>query len=199
MAEKSYLAMDFGASTGRGILGGFDGKKLELKEIHRFRNYYVPVKGKFYWDIFRLYHEIESSVKKVVRLENGRGLCSIGIDTWGTDYGLLGADGQLLGNCRCMRNADGRYVEIIKKRISPKTLFKRTGIQTIYGNTLFQLFERMYDQESALNNAAHFLMLPELLAYFLTGQLHHEYTMATTSMMYDPISGDWDQDKRMSK
>ncbi|MCI9296262.1 MAG: rhamnulokinase [Lachnospiraceae bacterium] len=194
MAEKSYLAMDFGASTGRGILGGFDGKKLELKEIHRFRNYYVPVKGKFYWDIFRLYHEIESSVKKVVRLENGRGLCSIGIDTWGTDYGLLGADGQLLGNCRCMRNADGRYVEIIKKRISSKTLFKRTGIQTIYGNTLFQLFERMYDQESALNNAAHFLMLPELLAYFLTGQLHHEYTMATTSMMYDPISGDWDRE-----
>lgn len=190
--KKKYLAMDFGASTGRGILGSFDGEKLVMDEVHRFSNYFVPVNGKFYWDIFRLYHETESSVQKAV--QQGNKVFSVGIDTWGTDYGLLGADGQLLGNCRCMRNADSTYQDLTDKEISIEKIFKRTGIQAIYGNTIFQLFERKYCKDPALKEAADMLMLPDLLAYFLTGEKANEYTMATTSMMYNQNIRDWDRE-----
>ena len=111
--KKKYLAMDFGASTGRGILGSFDGEKLVMDEVHRFSNYFVPVNGKFYWGIFRLYHETENSVQKAVL--QGNKMVSVGVDTWGTDYGLLGTDGQLLGNCRCMRNADSTYQDLVEQ------------------------------------------------------------------------------------
>lgn len=188
--KKKYLAMDFGASTGRGILGSFDGEKLVMEEIHRFSNYFVPVNGKFFWDIFRLYHEIESSVTKATL--QGDGLVSVGVDTWGTDYGLLGADGQLLGNCRCMRSADSTYQDLVSERISLSDIYARTGIQAIYGNTLFQLFERKYCEDPALKEAADMLMLPDLLAYFMTGVKANEYTMATTSMMYSQKTRAWD-------
>lgn len=194
MAEKYYLAMDFGASTGRGIIGSFDGSRLEMKEIHRFANYYVPVHGKCYWDIFRLVHEIMESFSKAREQFREDRLVSVGIDTWGTDYGLVDKNGQLIGNPRCMRNADGTYVELIQKQTTLKELFARTGIQTIYGNTLFQMFERLVCEDPALKEAAHFLMLPELMAYILTGEMYHEYTMASTSMMYSHSKRDWDRD-----
>ena len=156
MAEKYYLAMDFGASTGRGIIGSFDGSRLEMKEIHRFANYYVPVHGKCYWDIFRLVHEIMESFSKAREQFQEDRLVSVGIDTWGTDYGLVDRNGQLIGNPRCMRNADGTYVELIQKQTTLKELFARTGIQTIYGNTLFQMFERRSGSErsGAFSDAA---------------------------------------------
>lgn len=193
MAVKYYLAMDFGASTGRGILGKFDGEKLELQEVHRFQNYYVPVQGKCYWDIFRLFHEIIVSCQKA-KAVCGEELVSLGIDTWGTDYGLLDRMGQPIGSCRCMRNADSTYVDLIQEKITPEALFFQTGIQTIYGNTLFQLFERAYCKDPALNESSHLLMLPDLLAYFLTGEMKHEYTMVSTSMMYDHQGKKWDKD-----
>ena len=194
MTGKNYLAMDFGASTGRGIVGNFDGKRLTLREVHRFQNYFVPVAGNYYWDAFRLFHEILLAVTKAGHAEGTAGLYSIGIDTWGTDYGLLDENGQLLGNCRCMRGADGTYVEMVNREASPEYLFERTGIQTIYGNTLFQIYERVHCQDPAIREAKHLLMLPDLLAYFLTGEKHHEYTMATTSMMYHPLQRDWDRE-----
>lgn len=190
--KKKYLAMDFGASTGRGILGSFDGEKLVMDEVHRFSNYFVPVNGKFYWDIFRLYHETENSVQKAVL--QGNNMVSVGVDTWGTDYGLLGTDGQLLGNCRCMRNADSTYQDLVEQEVSLKEIFSRTGIQAIYGNTIFQLFERKYCKDPAIKEASDMLMLPDLLGYFLTGEKANEYTMATTSMMYNQNIRDWDRE-----
>lgn len=194
MAEKKYLAMDFGASTGRGIVGSFDGMRLTMQEVHRFANYYVPVHGKCYWDIFRLVHEIMEAFAKTKNQFGGENFVSFGIDTWGTDYGLVDRFGQLIGNPRCMRNADGRYVDLIQKQIMPEQLFEKTGIQTIYGNTLFQLFERLVCEDPALREAAHFLMLPDLMAYILTGEMYHEYTMASTSMMYSHAKKDWDRE-----
>lgn len=193
MSAKYYLAMDFGASTGRGILGKLDGEKLELQEVHRFQNYYVPVQGKCYWDIFRLFHEILVSCRKAKAVCGGD-LVSLGIDTWGTDYGLIDRTGQLIGSCRCMRNADSTFVDLIQEKITPEELFYRTGIQTIYGNTLFQLFEREYCKDPALKEASNLLMLPDLLAYFLTGEMRHEYTMVSTSMMYNHRDKQWDRD-----
>lgn len=194
MAEKNYLAMDFGASTGRGIAGSFDGSRLKMEEIHRFANYYVPVHGKCYWDIFRLVHEILESFSKAGGRVGSGNLVSVGIDTWGTDYGLVDKNGQIIGNPRCMRNADGTYVELIRNQVTPEELFRRTGIQTIFGNTLFQMFERLVCEDPALKEAAHFLMLPDLMAYILTGEMYHEYTMASTSMMYSHEKKDWDRE-----
>lgn len=191
MVEKTYLAMDFGASTGRGILGQFDGRKLTMQEIHRFDNYYVSVQGKFYWDILRLYHEIENSIQKAEKNSN---LFSVGVDTWGTDYGFLDSGGHLLGNVRCMRNADSTYVDLMKKKMPLEKIFNRTGIQAIFGNTLFQLYERKLLKDAAYKNASSMLMLPDMLAYLLTGERFSEYTMATTSMMYSQILRDWDKE-----
>ncbi|MFV0361829.1 MAG: rhamnulokinase [Suipraeoptans sp.] len=189
---KYYLAMDFGASTGRGILGSFDGYQLELKEVHRFENYHINQNGVLFWDIYRLFHEIICTIK-VVRKELGENsLCSIGIDTWGTDYGLLDKNGQLLGNVRCMRDTDGKAVEEVVSRVGAKKIFDITGLQTLPGNTIFQLFERLQKKDPALMFADKMLMLPDLLGYFLTGVKKEEYTIATTSMCYNPRIKDWD-------
>ncbi len=190
MRRKKYLAMDYGASSGRGILGHFDGKRITLQEVHRFRNYFVDQNGTFYWDVFRLFYEMLIAIEKAGRLNPD--LQSVGIDSWGTDFGLLDSNGQLLGNVRCMRNADGSVVEQCKKKVSLKELYKRTGIQTIFGNTIFQLYERTLISDPALKNAERMLMLPDLLAYFLTGDRHNEYTIATTSMLYNVNTRFWD-------
>lgn len=192
MKHQIFLAMDFGASSGRGMLGRFDGARLELEELHRFSNYYVDTGGTYYWDVFRLFHELLTATEKAGRAAGPGGLTSLGLDTWGTDFGLLDANGQLLGSCRCMRNADGLGVRLAHERMSPQELFRRTGVQTISGNTLFQLCERRYAADVALERAGALLMLPDLLAYFLTGERWNEYTIATTSMLFDPLRRGWD-------
>ena len=190
--SENFLALDFGASTGRGIIGCFDGNKLSLEEIHRFTNYFVDLNGTYYWDVLRMFHEILSAMQTAHKGLAGKQLYSIGIDTWGTDYGLIAQDGQLLGNPRCMRNADGTWVKEVQKVISSEAMFEHTGIQVIYGNTAFQLFERLKSNDSALMGADKMLMMPDLLAYFLTGVKKSEYTMATTSMLFNPTLRNWD-------
>lgn len=190
MKPTSYLAMDYGASSGRGILGHFDGTRIVLEEVHRFENYFVDQNGTFYWDVFRLFHEMRVAIEKASR--RAPGLRSVGIDTWGTDYGLLDKNGQLIGNPRCMRNADGSVVARCREKISIRELFDRTGIQMIYGNTVFQLYERVLAGDPALENGACMLMMPDLLAYMLTGERFNEYTMASTSMLYNVHTRSWD-------
>lgn len=192
MAAEKRLAMDFGGSTGRGIIGAFDGEKLQIREIHRFENYFVNQNGTYFWDVYRLFHEIVNSIKSARKEYGSKGLKSVGIDTWGTDYGLLDQNGQLLGNVRCMRNADGAAVRKVLEIIGEKELFSRTGIQTIPGNTIFQLYERAEKKDPALLYADKLLMLPDLLGYFLTGDIREEYTMATTSMCFSVIEKTWD-------
>ncbi len=189
---RNLLAMDFGGSTGRGILGQFDGEHLQLQDIHRFSNYFVNQNGTYFWDVYRLFHEILHSVKEVGKIHGKNALSSIGIDTWGTDYGLIDKNGQLLGNVRCMRNADGKAVKEVLNTVGSSEIFKATGLQTIPGNTIFQLFERLKKEDPALLYADKMLMLPDLLGYFLTGVQKEEYTMATTSMCFNPVKKDWD-------
>lgn len=192
MHTRNYLAMDFGASTGRGIVGAFDGKTLTLQEVYRFKNYYVDVNGSYYWDILRLYRAIVEASRAAQRAVGAGALAGIGVDTWGTDYGLLDKNGQLLGNCRCMRNADGLGMRAVEDRVHRQWLFSRTGIQSICGNTLFQLYERKLADDPALERAETLLMLPDLLTYFLTGEKYAEYTMASTSMLLNAQERAWD-------
>lgn len=193
MKTRNYFAMDYGASTGRGIVGRFDGRKVTLQETGRFDNYYVNVNGLYYWDVFMLFHELKKALFQA-REKVGDEIAGIGIDTWGTDYGLLDRNGQLTGNVRCMRNSDNRYIKKAEQVILPEELFARTGIQTIPGNTIFQLYERVVEKDTALENADKLLMLPDLITYFLTGEKRAEYTIASTSMIYSPGKRTWDRE-----
>lgn len=185
------LAFDYGASSGRGILGRFDGKLLRLDEVHRFSNDPVMIGGSFYWDILRLYHEMKQGILKCAK--NGDGdFASLGIDTWGVDFGLLGKDGKLLGipfHYRDSRNEG--MIEEACKIVPKKEIYQETGIQFLKFNTLYQLLSMVRENSPVLEKAETMLFIPDLLNYFLTGVKRSEYTITSTSQMYDPVRGDW--------
>lgn len=190
--EKRVLAIDFGASSGRAILGTFDGEKISLNEIHRFSNDPVSINGTVYWDVQRLFFEIKQSMLKAK--EYG-GFDSIGIDTWGVDFGLLRKDGSLIENpvhYRDKRN-DG-MVKRSEKYMSRERLYDITGIQFMDFNTLFQLLSLKENRPYILNEADKLLFMPDLLSYMLTGEKHAEYSIATTSQMIDLKTNDWSKE-----
>lgn len=188
------LAFDYGASSGRGILGRFDGNKLELSEIHRFSNDPVMLNRSLHWDILRLYHEMKQGIIKCVKGGDGD-FASIGIDTWGVDFGLLDSKGELLGipvHYRDSRN-DG-MIEEACKLVSKREIYEQTGIQFLKFNTLYQLLSMSLDNSPVLEKAGTMLFIPDLLNYFLTGVKASEFTITSTSQMFDPRKGDWAKD-----
>ncbi len=190
MQSRNYLAMDFGSGSGRGYLGSFDGERIRLREIHRFANGYVKLNSQCYWDFLRLYAAVTDTLQKCAaeRLP----LVSVGIDAWGTDYVLYDRNGHMLDGCRCTRETRAEGLRSLTNVYSPEALYRRTGIQLIPGNTLFQLRERRLEGDVALENAQMLLMLPCALAYALTGEAYNEYTIASTSMLCKPGSMQWD-------
>lgn len=187
MADLKMLAIDLGASSGRGIVGSFDGKKLSLRENHRFSNDPVFVNGRFTWDILRIFFEIKNSITKTVI--EGDDITSMGIDTWGVDYGLLDKNGRLMFNPTHYR--DTRTVNVtdyVKNFVSPEEIYNVTGIQAIDFNTLNQLAVEKRDDPDVFNRADKMLFIPDLLNYFLTGKKFTEYTIASTGMVLDAKS-----------
>ena len=139
MAELKMLAIDLGASSGRGIVGKFDGNRLTLEENHRFPNEPVITAGSFNWDILRIYHEIKDSIRKCA-LSDDRNIASIAIDTWGVDYGFLDKNGKLIGNPYHYRDDRTAGVpELAFNTVSQDDLYGVTGTQTMNFNTIFQL------------------------------------------------------------
>ena len=184
MAELKMLAIDLGASSGRGIVGSFDGEKLTLRENHRFTNDPVFVNGSFTWDILRIFYEIKQSITKTVI--NGDNITSMGIDTWGVDYALIDKYGRMMANPYHYR--DTRTVNItdyVKQFVSPEEIYRVTGIQASDFNTLNQLAADRRDNPEAFENADKMLFTPDLLNYFLTGKMATEYTIASTGMILD--------------
>ncbi|MCX7711524.1 MAG: rhamnulokinase [Clostridia bacterium] len=188
------LAFDYGASSGRGILGRFDGDKLHLEEIHRFSNDPVMLNSGFYWDILRLYHEMKQGMIKCVKGGHGD-FASIGIDTWGVDFGLLDSKGELLGIPTHYRDSrtDG-MIEEACKRVPKREIYEQTGIQFLKFNTLYQLLAMKLNNSPILEKASTMLFIPDLLNYFLTGVKASEFTIASTSQMIDPRTGGWAKD-----
>ncbi len=184
MAELKMLAIDLGASSGRGIIGSFDGNKLALRENHRFSNDPVFVNGRFTWDILRIFFEIKNSITKtVIDREN---ISSMGIDTWGVDYALIDKNGRMMANPTHYR--DTRTVNItdhVRNFVSPDEIYRVTGIQAADFNTLNQLAAEKRDDPAMLERADKMLMIPDLLNYFLTGKMATEYTIASTGMLLD--------------
>lgn len=188
--SKRVLAFDFGASSGRAMLATYTGKEISLKEIHRFSNDPVKLNGTFYWDILRLMHEIKQGIVKAV---NDGGFDAVGIDTWGVDFGLLDKEGRLLENPVHYR--DERTTGMIEEAAQtvPKSeIYARTGIQFAKFNTLFQLFYLQKYRPELLAKTDKVLLMPDLMAYFLTGEKKAEYTIASTTQMINPETKKWD-------
>ena len=186
---KRVLAFDFGASSGRAILGIFDGEKIELQEVHRFSNDPVKINGTVYWDVQRLFFEIKQGILKA---KEAGGFDSIGIDTWGVDFGLLRKDGTLVENPVHYRDArnDG-MVERATSYMSKERMYDITGIQFMDFNTIFQLLSLKENRPYILEEADKLLFMPDLLNYMLSGVKSTEFSIATTSQMVDLKTNNW--------
>jgi len=181
----NFLAIDLGASSGRVMLGRWDGHRIGLRELHRFPNGPVEVQGHLHWDVHRLWQEIKHGLQRYAA-QAGPPLAGIGIDTWAVDFALLDSAGQLLGTPYHYR--DGRtagMLEEVDRRIPPDRLYAQTGIQRLPINTLYQLVSMQRSHDLDLTAAATLLLIPDLFHYWLTGRTVAEYTNATTTHYFD--------------
>lgn len=192
MGKKRVLAFDFGASSGRAMLGTYEDGQIRLKEIHRFSNDPVIVNGTMYWDVLRLFHEMKQGILKA---KQEGGFDSIGIDTWGVDFGLLDEDGYLLENPVHYRDSrtEGMLQESFK-RIPKKRFYEITGNQFMEINTAFQLLSLKRKRPALLDRAKRMLFMPDLLNFMLTGQQKTEYSIASTSQLLDAGKRTWSKE-----
>jgi rhamnulokinase len=191
--HKKLLAFDLGAESGRGVLGLFDGQVLRLVQVHRFPNGPVRTLDTLHWDALRLHGEIVTGLRKAAG-EHG-GVDSVGVDTWGVDFALLGRGGTLLGNPRHYRDPHTETIlEQAFQRVPRWDVFRRTGIQFMRFNTLFQLLALARDSSPLLDSAETLLLMPDLFHFFLTGVKVNEYTNASTTQMLDPVTRCWATD-----
>ncbi len=185
METKKYVAIDLGAESGRGILGEWTGEKILIKELYRFPTYNVSLHSHLYWDVLAIFSEI----KKILALAKKEGQISgLGVTTWGVDYGLIGEGDLLLSNPFHYRDkrTDGIPEEVFG--IVPKEkIFEETGIQFMPLNTLYQLYATKKEFPYLLNAAKKILFMPDLFTFLLTGKQSAEYTIATTSQMYNSL------------
>ena len=191
MTSEHYFAVDLGATSGRTILATYDGERIEMKEVTRFTNPMIPLGGHLFWDIAGLYNEILKGLKSVA--DDGIAIESIGIDTWGCDFAFFGKDGQLLGMPHCYRDQHtaGAQEKFFAKMPADQ-VYRRTGIQFMNFNSLFQLDTIKRNGGQALEHADKILFIPDALIYMLTGKAICEYTVASTSQMLNPMTGDLD-------
>jgi len=188
--KKYYFAVDLGATSGRTILGTLANGRLEQEEITRFPNNLIETGGHFYWDIYALYFEMIKGLQAVAKRDIE--ITSIGIDTWGVDFVFVGEDGALLRNPVAYRDPHtfGRMEEYLDKVVPKKDVYDITGIQFMNFNSLFQFYAMQQDGNVALKMAKKILFVPDALSWMLTGEAVCEYTIASTSQMLDPRTGD---------
>ncbi len=185
------LAYDFGASSGRAVLGRYDGDSLETEVLWRFSNDPVQVGNTLHWDTLRLLHETKQGLYAAQRAGHAD-LSGIGIDTWGVDFGLLDKRGALLGNpvhYRDMRTL-GKMAKAVGL-VTKEAIYAQTGIQFMEINTLYHLVALAESQPELLEQAETLLFTPDLMGYFLTGEKVCERTIASTSQMLNPVTGVW--------
>jgi rhamnulokinase len=193
MASMTLAAVDLGAESGRVVAGHFDGSKLTLEEIHRFPNQPTQVLGTLHWDVLRLWHEIQDGLTKLAR--STADVRSVGVDTWGVDFGLLDERGRLLGNPIHYRDKrhDG-WMERAIETAGRDAIFGATGLQFMPFNTLFQLLALQDQEPQVLGAARRLAFMPDLLHFWLSGQRACEYTIASTSQMLDARERSWSAD-----
>ena len=192
-ATTKILAFDLGAESGRGLVGAFDGERLGLDVVHRFANGAVQTLDTLHWDVLRLWSEMLAGLRKAGA--EHRDLASVGIDTWGVDFALLGRGGALLGNPRHYRDPHTEGTMEAAFELVPRAeIFRQTGIQFMRFNSLFQLLALKRDRSPLLDAAETMLFIPDLFHYWLTGIKANEYTDASTSQLIDAHTRGWSID-----
>lgn len=186
-----YLAVDLGASGGRVVAGEFTRERIELKEMARFENGGVLAHNTLYWDLLAQWQHVKDGLRRAVA-EYGDDVISVGVDTWGVDFGLLNAADELLGNPVHYRDrrTEGILDDVFKS-IGRDEIFAHTGLQFMQFNTLYQLFAMKRRNSPMLRAAESLLMMPDLFHWLLSGQKSNEYTEATTTQFFNPQQNDW--------
>jgi rhamnulokinase len=187
---KRYFSVDMGAESGRCIAGTLENGKLELTELHRFPTQYFFLEGRYRWNIYRFYEEILTGLKKYAE-RYGRDVCSIGVDAWGCDYGLLDTKNRLLDLPHSYRDSRtaGTAETLAEHR---KFIYEKTGIQFLIFNTLNQLMSDCADPDSRITQASGLLFVGDLLHTLLGASPHCEYTIASISMLVNTREKRWD-------
>ena len=194
MNNKHFLAFDLGASSGRAILGTLINNKLELTEIHRFTNQMQLINGHYFWNIFSLFNELKTGLKKCVK-EYGIQPESIGIDTWGVDFVHLNREGLILSLPYAYRDSrTNTSMDDLFQVIPKEEVYAETGIQFMQFNSLFQLFSMVKDQSSLLEITDSILFMPDALNYLFSGVKKTEFSIASTSQMIVPGTCNWNTD-----
>ncbi|ADP81906.1 rhamnulokinase [Pseudofrankia inefficax] len=196
MRQAAIAAVDLGASSGRVAVARIGAAGVDLREVHRFPNTPVRAGGRLRWDVLALFGGVVEGLRRGIGLTAdlaGAGLDSVGVASWAVDYGLLDADGDLLGNPVSYRDAGtSSAVAAVLGELSPDELYAATGTQLQPFNTLFQLLARRDTAQSAA--ARHALLIPDLMTYWLTGELRTELTNASTTQLLDPRTAEWSTD-----
>ena len=196
MAARNFLAFDLGAESGRAVLGTLEDQRLTLEEKHRFANPTGRMRGRLVWNLLSQWEELKSGLRKTAGDTAGHGrrpaLHGIGVDTWGVDFGLVGRDGDVLGNPFHYR--DPRTDGVMQKtfeRVSKERIFDATGVQFMQLNSLYQLIATRDTRPQLLDATETLLFVPDLFNYLFTDVRKSEFSIATTSQMYDPRKKDW--------
>lgn len=190
--NQYFLAVDIGASSGRHILAHMERGRMVLEEIYRFPNQMVAKDGELCWDVDQLFQEILAGMRACACA--GKVPASMGIDTWGVDFVLLDGAGGRIGNAVAYRDKRTQgMMEEVYRLIPEEELYQRTGIQKQSFNTIYQLMALKRVKAAELEKAKKFLMIPDYFNYLLTGVAANEYTVATTSQLVDPCTGQWDE------
>jgi hypothetical protein len=191
---RKFVAIDLGASSGRVLLGRWDGSRFDLGEVHRFANGPVSTMGHQHWDVLSIWAQIKSGLSCCLSGEahGTDGLSGLGIDTWGVDYALLDRDGRLLGNPYHYRDRRGDgMMDLVFERVPRSEIYDATGIQPLQINTLYQLFSMVRADDPILGAAKTLLPMPNLFGYWLSGVAAAEYTDATTTQCLEAREGRW--------
>lgn len=193
MSTSRFLAFDFGAESGRAILATIDAGKISLRELHRFPSHNGRLQGTFQWNLVALWEDIKAGLRAAA--QTGERIDGIGVDTWGVDFGLLDANGRVIGNPVHYRDArtDGA-LDAVFAVVPRDKVFAATGIQFMQLNTLFQLFALTRSGWPLEGAAKRLLFMPDLFHYLLSGRAANELTIASTSQMLDPRTRTWNLD-----
>lgn len=196
--EPTVLAFDLGAGSGRALIGQLKEEEagqrlLRVTELHRFPNHAIQVGRHLHWDILRLFYEMKKAIRKA--FQEGYHPATFGIDSWGVDFGLLDANGELLGNPYHYRDPQTEgLIEEVNELVGAEELFRQSGLQFMPFNTLYQLYAMKKAASPKLDAARTLLLTPDLLAYMLTGVRSCEFTMATTTQLFHPEKRAWNKE-----
>lgn len=185
--KRHYLALDLGAESGRAMLAQLEGSHVELTEMHRFANTPVELPTGLYWDPLRLFHEMCEGLRLTAAAVEA--LDGIAVDTWGVDFGLLGADGELLHAPRHYRDPRNESAPPqVFAKVSREEIFRQSGVQFMHINSLYQLWVYHRDSPQLMERVSKLLFMPDLFNYFFTGSFAAERTIASTSQFYNPAT-----------